>query len=135
MTSQEDVAATIIAMERAALELSDKGDPEGFLAISDPDVVYFDPFLERSIYGLEELRAYYHQDSGGEHADLTEFSNATVQTRGDVAVLTFNYMSRGERSRRINRWNATEVYHRTQDGWRIIHTHWAFTGCGPLVCR
>jgi hypothetical protein len=36
-----------------------KGDPDGFLEISAPNVVYFDPFLERRIDGLDALTRYY----------------------------------------------------------------------------
>jgi len=125
-TADRDTTSTIIAMERAALDRSDNGDPDGFLEISDPDVVYFDPFLEAPIHGLEALRAYYRRNPGYEQGS-GELINPRVQVLGDVAVLTFNYVSRRQRSRRITRWNATEVYRRTGDGWRIIHTHWSFT--------
>ncbi|MCE5308783.1 MAG: nuclear transport factor 2 family protein [Acidobacteriales bacterium] len=123
--ADSDVASTIIAMERAALNRSDKGDADGFLEISDPGVVYFDPSLEEPIYGLEALRAYYHKGFGSEQAS-GEMIHPKVQVMGDVAVLTFNYISKRQPSQRITRWNTTEVYRRTRDGWRIIHTHWSF---------
>ena len=44
---------SIIAMEEAALDRWGKGDPSGFLEISAPDVVYFDPFIEHRLDGLE----------------------------------------------------------------------------------
>jgi ketosteroid isomerase-like protein len=122
-SERRDVPSTIIAIERAALDRSDKGDTEGFLEISAPEVTYFDPFLEQPIHGLEALRAYYRKFPASEPIS-GEMSNAKVQVSGDVAVLTFNYASR--RSRSTVRWNATEVYRRGADGWRIIHTHWSF---------
>ena len=39
----EKVAATVLAMERAALDRWCQGDPSGFLEITAPEVVYFDP--------------------------------------------------------------------------------------------
>lgn len=122
-TAQWDVPSTIIAMERAALDRSDKGDPQGFLEISDPEVTYFDPFLERPIHGLETLRAYYQKFSVPE-GTAGEMSNSKVQVSGDVAVLTFNYAS--ATPQRVTRWNTTEVYRRGANGWRIIHTHWSY---------
>lgn len=119
------MSSAILRMERAALDRSDKGDPGGFLEISDPGVVYIDPTLDKPIRGLAELRAYYKNFGGGEPG-AGEILNANVQVAGDAAVLTFNYVSRGLRSGRIQRWNATEVYRRTKDGWRIVHTHWSF---------
>jgi hypothetical protein len=62
----KDSGSLVLAMERAALDRSDKGDAEGFLEISHPDVVYFDPFLEKPIHGLVELSAYYRRGFGGE---------------------------------------------------------------------
>ena len=118
-----DVAATIIAMERAALDQSDKLDPEGFLKISDPGVVYIDPALERPIVGLENLRKYYKSFGGSGTPTPGEMQNPNVQVTGDTAVLTFNYRRKDGKG---PRWNATEVYRRTKAGWRIMHTHWSF---------
>jgi ketosteroid isomerase-like protein len=121
--TQQQVQSTILAMERAALDRSDRGDTEAFLEISDPDVTYFDPFIEQPIRGREALRAYYRTFPAGFQAK-GEMSNAQVQVAGDVAVLTFNYTSR--RPREVVRWNTTEVYRRGAKGWRIIHTNWSY---------
>lgn len=120
-----DVPSTIIAIERTALNRSDKGDPEGFLEISDPEVTYFDPALERPIHGLEALSAYYHKVAASEQVS-GEMSNVKVQVSGDVAVLTFNYTTKTVKSQHVTRWNATEVYGRRANAWRIIHTHWSY---------
>jgi uncharacterized protein (TIGR02246 family) len=116
----------IAAMERAALDRSDKGDALGFVEISDPDVVYFDPFLEAPIHGREALRAYYEKNFNIEEAGTGEMTNVRVQVAGDAAVLTFNYTITVPSGRPTQPWNTTEVYRRTGDGWRIVHTHWSF---------
>lgn len=116
----------IIAMERAALDRWATGDPSGFLEISAPDVVYFDPFLDRRIDGLEALSRYYEGLRGKVHVTRYDLINPTVQWIGDAAVLTFNYVSYGG-SEDEYRWNCTEVYRREGDRWRIIQTHWSFT--------
>jgi hypothetical protein len=59
MRDERMAAETIISMEKQALDRWGKGDPSGFLEISSPDVVYFDPFLEKRIDGLEALTRYY----------------------------------------------------------------------------
>ena len=123
-----DVAATIIAMERAALDQSDRLDPDGFLKLSDPDVVYIDPSLEEPIVGRERLRDYYKSFGDSGSPTPGEMRNATVKTAGDTAVLTFNYQRKDGKG---PRWNATEVYHRTKDGWRILHTHWSYVKPQP----
>jgi ketosteroid isomerase-like protein len=122
-SQHSDVPATIIAMERAALDQSDRFDAEGFLKISEPGVVYIDPALEQPIVGLENLRKYYKSFGAGGTPTPGEMLNAQVQVMGDTAVLTFNYRRKDGKE---PRWNATEVYHRTKDGWRIVHTHWSY---------
>jgi hypothetical protein len=39
------IAEEVINLERNALERWGQGDPDGYLEISAPDVVYFDPFV------------------------------------------------------------------------------------------
>ena len=122
----DDVAQTIIAMERAALERWNKGDPSGFLEISADDVVYFDPFQERRLNGIAELRDLYESIRGQVNVTRSDFIAPVVQVSGDMAVLTFNYVADDANSG-TGRWNCTEVYRRTGSTWRIIQTHWSFT--------
>ena len=79
----------------AALDRWGKGDPSGFLEICAPEVVYFDPGLERRIDGLEALTRYYEGLRGTIHFERFELVNPLVQVVGDAAILTFNYASYG----------------------------------------
>ncbi len=115
----------ILAMERAALDRWGKGDPSGFLEISDPDVVYFDNNLERRLDGLEALTSLYEKIRGKVFIEQYELINPKVQFCGDAAVLTYNFISYAKG--KTHRWNCTEVYRRTDVGWRIIQTHWSVT--------
>jgi ketosteroid isomerase-like protein len=123
--SEDEISAQILAMERAALDRWGRGDPDGFLEISAPDVVYFDPFLPQRIDGLDALRQYYSELRGTISVDSYEIVNPEVQVHGDLALLTFRLISCGGGDE--IRWNTTEVYRRGDDGWRIIHSHWSFT--------
>lgn len=120
-----DIADAIINMETAALDRWAAGDPSGFLEISDPEVVYFDPFHDRRIDGLPALAELYNRVRGAVHIDDYELLNPKVQVIGDAAVLTFNFIGRSDGA--VARWNCTEVYRRASDGWRIVQTHWSFT--------
>ena len=123
--SNQDISSLIISMECAALERWIHGDPSGFLEISAPDVVYFDPSRENRIDGLEGLTALYQELRGQIQLDRFELLNPLVQVIGDAAVLTFNYVSyKGETE---SRWNCTEVYRNDGDRWQIIQTHWSYT--------
>ena len=123
--AMEDVSAQILSLERSALNRWGKGDPDGFLEISDPEVVYFDPFQPRRIDGLSALRQLYDELRGTIRIDSAEIVDPEVQVHGEVAVLTFRFVSRGSESEM--HWNSTEVYRCTEAGWRIIHSHWSFT--------
>jgi ketosteroid isomerase-like protein len=122
----EDVSATIIGLERAALARWGKGDPSGFLEICAPDIVYFDPSLERRIDGLEALARHYEPIRGKVSFDRFELLNPVVQVVGDAAVLTFNYVSYGPGEGQ-SPWNCTEVYRRSDGKWLIMQTHWSYT--------
>jgi ketosteroid isomerase-like protein len=125
-TAAERITAEIVALERAALDRWGAGDPSGFLEICAPDVVYFDPFLDLRIDGLEALTIYYEAIRGQIKIDRYELLNPKVQGMGRMAVLTFNYVSYGGNENKF-RWNCTEAYRKDPAGWRIIQTHWSFT--------
>lgn len=125
-TKPADVTHEVIEMECAALVRWGKGDPSGFLEIYAPDIVYFDPGLERRIDGLGALTEHYEGIRGKVHFDRFELINPLVQAVGDAAILTFNFASyagQGEPSR----WNCTEVYCRVGGKWQIIQSHWSYT--------
>ena len=63
-TTNADISATIIALEKAALDKWNQGDPGGYLDISADDVSYFDPFTEQRLDGLEALKKYYEPIKG-----------------------------------------------------------------------
>ena len=122
-----DTSEEIIQLERQALERWAQGDPDGFLEITAPDVVYFDPFLKQALFGIEALRRHYDSLRGKVSLSRFELLDPHVQVVGDAAVLTFRFASWGGGGA-ASLWNTTEVYRRDAAGWRIVHTHWAF-GC------
>jgi len=123
-SAEPDVAATILAMERAALERWGKGDPDGFLEISAAEVTYFDPFVAQRLDGIEALRRWYDQFRGKIQIARFEMIEPCIQLAGDAAVLTYRFDSYGIGG--SMRWNTTELYRRSGSGWEIVHTHWAF---------
>ena len=131
MENVHEIRKTIIALEREALDRWAKGDPDGFIELSSPDVAYFDPFIDRRLDGVEALGRYYEALRGKILIDRYEILNPKVQLAGDTAVLTFNFISYTGGSE--SRWNCTEVYRRTGSDWQIIQTHWSFTCPTPNV--
>lgn len=120
------IESTIIGLEKAAFERWSQGDPTGFLEISATDVVYFDPFQERRLNGLEELTKLYMPMKGQFRAEHYEMLDPLVQATDKMAVLTFNFNSGV--GGKVQKWNCTEVYRLEADGkWKIIQTHWSLT--------
>lgn len=118
-------AEAILAIERGAFERWAKGDLNGFLDASDPEVDYFDPFLDARLEGLTALRELYNKGQGKVHVEHWEMINPRVVVSGDMGVLTFNFAS--YREGKTERWNTTEVYRRKNGKWKIVHTHWSLT--------
>lgn len=121
----------IINMERAALDRWGKGDPGGYLEIMAPELTYFDPFTKGRIGTADALKEYLAPVTGKIHIEHYDMINPQVQHYGEVAILTFNLVdvTREPNSDKpvTMRWNSTEVYRRTGDRWKIVHSHWSLT--------
>ena len=129
---EDSVARDIVAIEHAALVRWCAGDPSGFLEISAPDVVYVDPFVGRRLDGIAALTAHYETLRGKIGASRFEILDPLVQRSGAFAVLTFNLVSFGSDESEV-RWNCTEVFRWDPGGFRLIQTHWSFTGSRPVA--
>lgn len=121
--SEADPAREVLALERQAMDGWLKGDPDPQLAISDPQITYFHAVVEKRLEGLPALKELYERYRGIPLFDSYEILNPMVQTAGDVAILTYQLAQRNGSA--TTYWNATEVYRRKDQGWRIIHTHWS----------
>jgi len=126
----------IIALERGALDRWGNGDPEGYLELYAPEVTYFDPMQEGRVNGATAMRTLYGPIAGKVKVDSYEMVEPRVQLKGDVALLTFNLLSRGRTPAGepiVVRWNSTEVYARSNGKWSIIHSHWSFIKPLPMA--
>ena len=114
----------ILTLERSALDRWGKGDPDGYLELSAPEVNYFDPFVEHRLDGIAALTDWYAQVRGKIQIDRDEIVDPHVHVIGDAAILTFQFVSQGSEGSKL--WNCTEVYRRTAETWKIVHSHWSF---------
>jgi ketosteroid isomerase-like protein len=124
--NKENLTTTIIAMEKAALEEWNRGNPSGYLDIYAEDITYFDPFQEKRIDGFEKMQAFYESLRGSVQADSYEMIDPVVEFADEMAVLSYNLTSNSGGV--TYRWNCSEVYQLQPDKqWKIIHNHWSFT--------
>jgi ketosteroid isomerase-like protein len=126
-------ANEILALEKAAMNRWRQGDPDGFLALSTPQVTYFDPILPGRLTGIASLTEFYNGMRGqGGGASAVEYVDPRVDVVGDAALLTYRYLWAGLDSDGTvtarSAWNCSEVYRRQAGQWRIVHTHWSIIG-------
>lgn len=128
--NEREIAARIIALERAALDRWGKGDPGGYLELFAPDVTYFNPFEKHRIDGQPAMQKYYGDQAGQIFIGRYELTDPVVQIRGEVAILSyhlFNYKKQPSGEwKETTRWNSTKIYTLTGNGWKIVHNHWSF---------
>jgi ketosteroid isomerase-like protein len=126
----EDVASTVIALERGALHRWGKGDPLGYIEIYAPHVTYFDPVQEKRIDGLDALKNMLVPYTGKIRVDRFDMIDPRVQHHGEIAVLSFNLLSHRAQPDGteviVARWNATAVYRAMEGTWKSIHVHWSY---------
>jgi ketosteroid isomerase-like protein len=126
----QSIEQTILSKEQAAMERWRHGDPLGWAEISSDEVTYIDPGLTEPVRGLGAYRDYLEQFAGKISYDRSEFIDPRVAVYGELAVLTYNYISTvlGEEGEVVSQtpWNSTEVYASLAGAWKIIHTHWSF---------
>lgn len=121
--NHENIATKIIALETAALEKWNNGNPSGYLELYSPDFTYFDPFLEKRLDGFDKIEALYEEMRGKVRVDKYEIIEPVVQATDEMAVLTYNLISYTEET--VYKWNCTEVYKLVTNEWKIIHNHWS----------
>ena len=119
----ETAAREVLALERTTLDGWQQGNPDPLLAISDPEITYFHVVTDKRLDGLPALKALFEPYRGKPLFDSYEMADPKVQSSGDTAVLTYTLVRHVGAA--TSRWNATQVYQRKKDGWRIIHSHWS----------
>ena len=124
----------IIALERSALDRWITFDPHGYLALSAPEVTYFDPSRDKRVDGLETLRVLLEQIKqlkGSITEPRYEMLDPKVQQYREVALLTYNLTNYGRVSGGpeavLVRWNSSELYARVGEKWKLVHSHWSYT--------
>ena len=122
-------AREVLALERTTLDGWQMGNPDPLLAISDPEITYIHVVTDKRLDGLPAVKALFESYRGRPLFDSYEMADPKVQSSGDTAVLTYTLVRHVGTA--TTRWNATQVYQRKKEGWRIIHSHWSATKAEP----
>jgi len=93
------------------------------LAAADPEITLFHVMTHERVEGIAAVKELYAPYEGRPLFDSYRIENPKVQAGGDMAILTYQLVTRnGETSRTFN---ASEVYQRKNGGWKAIHTHFS----------
>lgn len=112
-----------LALEHKALDGFLKGDPDPALSVAAPEITYFHVVTSKRLDGLANVKALFDQYRGRPLFDSYEIAEPKLQSAGDAAILTYTLVQ--HRGDNTGRWYATQVYRKTADGWRVIHSHWS----------
>ncbi|MDH4158277.1 MAG: DUF4440 domain-containing protein [candidate division Zixibacteria bacterium] len=126
-TDAQAAAADIVALEKTALTRWGNGDPHGFVGLSSEDMTYFDPDLATRLDGHAAYGELMVSLEGKISVARFEMPNHRVQLYGDVGILTFNLVNCNADDTVRSRWNSTEVYHKQEGAWKLVHSHWSLT--------
>ncbi len=123
------ISDLIIEKEKKALMRWGDGDPFGYIEIAAPEIVYFDPYTDMRVDGLDALRKFLTPLMGKIHNEYFELINPKVQVYGNVAILTYNYISFKKTKNPLweSRWNCTQIFALLDDDWKLIQSHWSRT--------
>ena len=127
-----NIAEMILGLERSANERWNKGDCTGYFELYSEDLTYFDPVAAGVLVGRKAVEAHIRGLYKNPHVVRSEYLNpeVTVSEDGQMAVLSYNLRNfivdeaGGEKIQ--THWNSTEVYRRSSEKWRIVHSHWSF---------
>ena len=117
----------LVAMERAAMDGWLKGDSGPMLAAADPDITFFHVMTAGRLDGVAAVTELYAGFAGRPLYDSYRIDNPKVQAAGAMAVLTYRLVTQNGDVTRT--WNATQVYQRKNNAWKVIHTH--FSAAAP----
>src|SRR5262245_8716114 len=121
----ETLLDRLLALERVALDRWSQGDTLGYASMLADEATYFDHVTRERLHGLPAIREHVSAFQGKINIPRHEIVNPAMHRSADLAVLAFNWDPYGPDGKRLMRWNATSVYRRVRNEWRIVHTQWA----------
>jgi hypothetical protein len=124
--SEQSGYDTIIAELEGAMNQWYKGDPSGYIKLFADDLTYFAPVTKGRLEGIAALKELFSPLVGQINVARFEMLNPKLQLHGDVGILTYHLNEYAGGGSATARWNATQVYRRIGEHWRIIHAHWSF---------
>lgn len=121
----------ILAVLDRSLQAIWDGDPIAYEAICAPDLSFFEWYITTQridglAFHLREILVHAQALGGGQGARTEhEILQPRVQHYGDTAIVTYTLLVRSVKGEQVSRTqqNETRVFHRFEDGWKLVHCH------------
>jgi hypothetical protein len=124
VSAQSDSTENVIlALERRGMEGWLAGNPDPFLAMSDPKITFVHAALGTRLDGLDAVKAVYETYRGRPLFDSYRIISPKVVLAGNTAVLSYEFETHNGSLAR--RWFATSIYQKGDTGWLIVHAHFS----------
>ena len=120
-----NVAASIEANLRSAIERWYQGDPFGYAELFTEAITYVDPWTPEVILDSGTLRRHDERFNGKVFRARFEIQDTRVIDLGTTHLVSYRLQSWQADGTADKRWNATELYRRSGDAWRIAFAHWS----------
>lgn len=119
--------ADVVEVHEALLAAMEAGDGSAVAALLDSahDILVFHPAVETRFDGADAISAGIGRMLGkNAPVEITEV-HLQVWVDGDVAWLTSHLLLESPRVAEPFAARGTEVWRRTDGGWRLAHAHWS----------
>jgi ketosteroid isomerase-like protein len=132
-TKANNIAETLLDLERSLNERWSTGDSSGYLDNYHEDITYFDPVVETLLVGRAAVVAHLTKLYKNPHIVRNEYlhPHVIISEGGDLAVLSYNLntfvLNESGAEKMLRAWNSTEVYRLIDGQWRIVHSNWGLT--------
>lgn len=121
----------ILAVLDRSLQAIWDGDPEAYAAVCAPDLSFFEWYITTQridglAFHLREIKVHAQALGGGQGTRTEhEILQPRVQLYGDTAIVTYTLLVRSVKGEQVTRTqqNETRVFHRFEDGWKLVHCH------------
>lgn len=128
----EELVEELVAIEKSKLDpWYGESSTEVYVSHVADDSTYFDPWAPGKLRGAEVIEYLSAFEGQIPHLDY-EILDPAADVRGEIVIFTYQVAnSDPETGEPAGAWYVTKILSPTDDGWEVIHTHYALPAPPP----